>query len=494
MVNSSSSPTLTNVTFSSNFGRHYGGGMYNDNSSSPTLTNVTFSSNSAESIGGGMVNSFSSPTLTNVTFSSNSAGRYYGGGMYNDNSSSPTLTNVTFSSNSANNGGGMYNSSSSPTLTNVTFSSNSAYQGGGGMYNYGSSPTLTNVTFSSNTGGPYGGGMYNYGGSPTLTNCILWGDSGGEIYKHSSATVSYSDVQGGLSGYGIIDAGNNINADPLFVDGIHDLHLRHGSPAIDTGTNKFLSPQGTNLVPSIDLDGNPRPVDGGTGRGAITDMGAYEWFVRATMPTADNATATFASVDQNVTLSATVSPSNSTGQVTEGSVTFSVYSDPDHHYQVGSSVSGNVDSNGNASATYILPGGSVASTYYIVAQYSGSADFTGSSAIGSLTVSPRDVSSQVSVTGSGLVYNRFTQLFGGTMTLTNNGTSALNFSFEVVLTNLPTGVALANATGYTADGNPYILVNLPGGALAPGQSVNFTVLFSNPNRKLLQYGAMIFNV
>ena len=222
-------------------------------------------------------------------------------------------------------------------------------------------------------------------------------------------------------------------------------------------------------------------------------MGAYEWFVRATMPTASNAMATFASVDQGVTLSATVSPSNSTGQVTEGSVTFSVYSDPDHHYQVGSSVSGNVDSNGNASATYILPGGSVAGTYYIVAQYSGSADFAVSSAIGSMTVSPRDVSSQVSVTGSGLVYNRSTQLFGGTMTLTNNGTSALNLSFEVVLTNLPTGVALANATGYTADGNPYILVNLPGGGLAPGQSVNFTVLFSNPNRKLLQYEAMIFN-
>ena len=36
--------------------------------------------------------------------------------------------------------------------------------------------------------------------------------------------ISYSVIQGGLSGYGIIDAGNNINADPLFVDGIHDLH------------------------------------------------------------------------------------------------------------------------------------------------------------------------------------------------------------------------------------------------------------------------------
>ncbi len=84
--------------------------MYNVYSSSPTLTNVTFSGNSASSDGGGMFNWISSsPTLTNVTFSGNSAirrrrdvQRYYqqsdvderhlqrqlgdnlnGGGMYN---------------------------------------------------------------------------------------------------------------------------------------------------------------------------------------------------------------------------------------------------------------------------------------------------------------------------------------------------------------------------------------------------------------------------
>jgi hypothetical protein len=484
MYNYYSSPTLTNVNVQLNSSvRGFGGGIFNGYYSSPTLTGVSISQNDAyQGFGGGMFNVPTSlPTLTDVTFGHNAA--ELGGGMYNDPDSLPTLTNVSFDYNTASEiGGGMYNLNSSPTLTNVTFSRNHAEKIGGGMYNDSSSPTLTNVTFGSNSS-PFGGGIYNVvNSSPTLTNSILWEDSGGEFFfdSSSSATVTYSDVQGGWSDTG------NINADPLFVDAAQgDLHLRRGSPAIDYGTNRG--------APFFDRDNNPRPVDGGTGRGAITDMGAYEWFVRATMPTPSNAMATFASVDQGVTLSATVSPNNSTGQVTEGSVTFSVYSDPDHHYQVGSSVSGNVDSNGNASATYILPGGSVVGTYYIVAQYSGSADFTGSSASGSVTVSPRDVSSQVSVTGSGLVYNRSTQLFGGTMTLTNNGTSALNFSFEVVLTNLPTGVALANATGYTADGNPYILVNLPGGGLAPGQSVNFTVLFSNPNRKLLQYGAMIFN-
>ena len=49
-----------------------GGGMYNF-SSSPTLTNVTFSANTTANSGGGMYNDNSSPSLTNVTFSGNSA-------------------------------------------------------------------------------------------------------------------------------------------------------------------------------------------------------------------------------------------------------------------------------------------------------------------------------------------------------------------------------------------------------------------------------------
>ncbi len=63
---------------------------------------VTFSANSA-TWGGGMYNYTSSPTLTNVTFSANSASGSGGGGMYNYNSSSPTLTN-TIIANSASGG------------------------------------------------------------------------------------------------------------------------------------------------------------------------------------------------------------------------------------------------------------------------------------------------------------------------------------------------------------------------------------------------------
>ncbi len=310
MYNNSSSPTLTNVTFSGNSASALGGGLYN-NSSSPTLTNVTFSGNNTSS-GGGLYNNSSSPTLTNVTFSGNSA-QSAGGGLYNVNSSSPALTNATFTGNSATLGGGMYNFSSSPTLTNTSFSGNRASSQGGGMSNVGSSPTLTNVSFTGNSatfgGGIYsansssptltnvtfsgnsasaqGGGMTNVNGSsPTVQNSLFWnnqdnsgaGTAASSIFNNGSTpTVRYSDVQGcGGSGSWVAacgaDGGSNIDSDPLFVTPVDpasapttagDLRLQAGSPAIDGGDNSVNSA-------ATDLDGQPRIV------GGVIDLGAYE--------------------------------------------------------------------------------------------------------------------------------------------------------------------------------------------------------------------------
>jgi hypothetical protein len=107
-----------------------------------------------------------------------------------------------------------------------------------------------------------------------LTNCILW-DGGDEIWNSGGPTIdiTHSDVQGGWSGTG------NIDADPLFGDPAHgDLRLAPGSPCIDAGDNTAV-PQ--DIV--TDLDGNPRfvddsnTVDTGYGDPPIVDMGAYEF-------------------------------------------------------------------------------------------------------------------------------------------------------------------------------------------------------------------------
>jgi len=172
----SSSPTLTNCTFTSN-NATWGGGMYNSDSSAPALTDCTFTGNAAN-YGGGMYNYESDATLTICTFTNNTAS--FGGGMFNWDCS-PTLNGCTFT---ANIGGGMNNQEeSSPTLTNCTFESNTADYGGG-MHNYNSSsPTLDNCIFTGNSAIHIGGGMYNsYNSSnPTLTDTVVCGNAPDQI-------------------------------------------------------------------------------------------------------------------------------------------------------------------------------------------------------------------------------------------------------------------------------------------------------------------------
>ncbi len=293
--------TITGGNASRNPGSNSGGGMYNSGGS-PTVTHCTFSENTASAqfrgvaTGGGMYNRSGSPMVTRCTFSGNTAdvsgGLALGGGMYNDDSS-PTVTACTFSGNRAGDfGGGIYNSfSSSLMVTHCTFSGNAA-RIGGGIYNASSSLMVTHCTFSGNrANGSFGGGMHLDSSNLTVTNGIFWGNSDQNgmgvsaqisLGEASAATISFSDVQGGWTGTG------NINADPLFVDadgadntfGTADdnLRLSAGSPCIDAGNNAAV-PGGV----TTDLDGNPRFVndpavpDTGSGVCAIVDMGAYEF-------------------------------------------------------------------------------------------------------------------------------------------------------------------------------------------------------------------------
>ncbi len=270
MLNLSSSPTVTNCTFSGNLAFE-GGGMFN-RLSSPTVTNCTFSENFV----GGMWNLlFSFPEVTNCTFNGNDIG------MVNEIDSSPTVTNCTFSGNSAagmfneddfdsflwpkvtdctfsgNLGVGMSNSGSSPmvsnctfngntgrgmsngllsrpSVSNCTFSGNSALFRGGGMSNNDSRPRVTNCTFSGNSaGGPNtsegrGGGMANSNGSePVVANCTFSGNSatainpsnvsGGGMHNDDSNPSVYNCVFWGdiaPTGSEISNSGGSV---PLFV-------------------------------------------------------------------------------------------------------------------------------------------------------------------------------------------------------------------------------------------------------------------------------------
>ena len=275
-------------------GNGAGGGIY-CSSSSPTIANCIINGNVAASYnfkpgsGGGIYCSSSSPTITNCTISNNSAsiGKLTssgaGGGIC-CSFSSPTIMNCTISNNTASRGAGIYCYSSSPTITNSIINGNvvhGSYSGaGGGISCYSSSPTIMNCTINSNTAsGAYephqGGGIYSNSSFPTVTNCILWDNTPDQIYGSAGAT--YSDIKDGYSGLG------NIDSNPLFVSsGVYELSAN--SPCINSGTSSG--------APSTDIDGNPRP------QGAGYDMGAYEFFLASSVPTAATGSAT------NITLSA----------------------------------------------------------------------------------------------------------------------------------------------------------------------------------------------
>ncbi len=315
MRNHNSSPTVSNCIFITNSAGFEGGAMYNDGEGIPTANNCEFTNNSAQA-GGGMLN-LGSPMLNDCSFNGNTA--YYGGGMLNFGN--PMLNHCTFNGNTADYGGGLANGENSANISHCRFSGNVASIDGGGVSDRGSS-AYTNCLFAGNISDANAGGMFfqsstvvlvnctfadnsairgdalhcdSIPGEPAshvqLTNCILW-NNGTEIFNDdgSTVTISYSDIQGGSSGAG------NIDADPGFADpGYWDVNgtpsektddfwvsgdysLITGSPCIDAGDNSAI-PAGI----TTDIEGMPRfrddPNTSDTGNGAppVVDIGAHEF-------------------------------------------------------------------------------------------------------------------------------------------------------------------------------------------------------------------------
>ncbi len=113
-----SSPRLINVAFFANHA-DFAGGMENFYYSNSELINVIFSGNYGNYDGGecgGMINTLSSPVLTNVTFSGNTTPNMQSGWMANYENSNPVLTNVIVWGNSPPQ---IYNDPNAPLSTPV---------------------------------------------------------------------------------------------------------------------------------------------------------------------------------------------------------------------------------------------------------------------------------------------------------------------------------------------------------------------------------------
>ena len=151
-------------------------------------------------------------------------------------------------------GAGIYANLGNLQLLNTIVRNNSSavsadypYPNGGGIYNSLATADLTNCTVASNIA--YG--VTTASGVTQIRNSIIYSNTIGQI--SGTATVTYSDVQGGHAGDG------NIDEDPFFKDNCYQLRCDY-SPCVDTG-NEYPWYNDTSIPPSCGGERN--------------DMGAY---------------------------------------------------------------------------------------------------------------------------------------------------------------------------------------------------------------------------
>ena len=101
----------------------------------------------------------------------------------------------------------------------------------------------------------------------------------------------------------------------------------------------------------------------------------------------------------------------------------------------------------------------------------------------------QDVSARVSVFSSGLVLNRVTRTYNGTIQITNTSAQTIAGPIHIALDQLTAGVTLANAAGQF-QGLPYVTAGVA--SLAPGQSTTVAVQFTNPANARIGYVVRAF--
>jgi hypothetical protein len=296
------------------------GGGINIDHSSPTITNNLVTNNVAVD-GPGICTHFSSAIIRGNVISGNiQSDKCYdigGGGILVEEPGTVQIIGNTISDNSirASNGAGihLWNAGSAivrgnKILRNVVTAGTKVAQGGGIAVTYRSDALIVQNLIAENTA-TYGGGIYwlvDSGRGPYLVNNTIANNAGSAVYadgldsaallvnnvivgKSGAAAVycgstydasppSFSHnvafAGGGVAAYGGVcsdqnGSNGNITADPL-LDMI-GYQLTVGSPAIDNGDD------GAPSLPTTDLGGKQRIVDGNLDGTATVDMGAYEF-------------------------------------------------------------------------------------------------------------------------------------------------------------------------------------------------------------------------
>ncbi|MCD4654969.1 right-handed parallel beta-helix repeat-containing protein [bacterium] len=289
-----SAPTISNCVLSGNTAQR-GGGIYAivEGDYNPRLIDTVIANNAADASGGGIYTYRAKWTIINCTIRGNTATDNGGGIAFLNNDC--IMYGTTVESNTADVGGGFYLDGGKPKIVNCDFvndkgrarsgglhldtprsglltrsriTGNRSVQGGGGglTYYFGSLniscclftgnqsetngaamsiqdglATISNCTITDNISSDYSALYFIFDDYSEIINCIIWNTQvDEEIYLAGSTTeITYSNVQGGMTGAG------NLDSDPLFVAGPQgDYYLSHQStghgafsPCVNSGNN-----------------------------------------------------------------------------------------------------------------------------------------------------------------------------------------------------------------------------------------------------------------
>jgi hypothetical protein len=290
--------TLSGNTFTSNFANAYyeypGGALLIAGNGSATLTGNSFTGNSTDLIegytvdaadGGGLaiIDGGDAPSNTSVTIISNN---FVGNSSYGSGgavyvalgAATVTLQANTFEQNTAGGNGGAVAVSApivsiSDNLVAGNMQTNTSSTAAGVWVDASSELFFVNNTITANSSSGGGGGaafkVDNTTAVLNVFNNIIWGNSGSpgsDVWLAGTGKeriFSNNDANGVFGVWDLFQ--NDLDVDPQFVDAANgNYHLQSGSPCIDAGTN------GAPSLPSTDLDGNPRFVNG------TVDLGCYE--------------------------------------------------------------------------------------------------------------------------------------------------------------------------------------------------------------------------
>lgn len=228
-VYAQASPTISDNIIASNSASR-GGGIFSYGDIK--IKNNIIRNNHATVAGGGITSYWGYITAEDNLIVDNSS-EIYGGGIHIESNWGAIIKNNIIAANrSPYIGGGIvfYANDVGGEVTGNLIIDNQSAQGASIELSFGTY-NLTNNTICNNHGSPFGLVFVEFC-EATFNNNILWNNAAREVLVDSGATASitYSDIQGGYDGEG------NIDDYPMLVDSANgNYHLLAGSPCIDTG-------------------------------------------------------------------------------------------------------------------------------------------------------------------------------------------------------------------------------------------------------------------